>query len=241
MYGSNGMCAGNTPEEAIVQGLSEIFERVAQKRLFIEKTALPIIPDSFIQKYPYVYDMYNKAKSNKNFTVSLRDCSFGGKYPVAALFVVEKNTGRYGLKLGCHPNMGIAMERTFTEICQGLDIFEYSVSRSILDFMNCHVNDSSNIVNSYKTGNSQYPYQLFGSSSLYDFYEMPDVSQISNSELAKRWLSEIQKKYDVLIRDVSYTGFPSYHIIIPGLSEFSDFSDYDIRMQNTRKYVCNNR
>ncbi len=44
-YGSNGMAAGNTPEEALVQGLCEIFERSAQKQILIRNiTPPPYIP-----------------------------------------------------------------------------------------------------------------------------------------------------------------------------------------------------
>lgn len=53
-YGSNGMSAGNTIEEAVVQGLSEIIERYIQRRLFIEKPVLPTIPDDYI-KNTHIY------------------------------------------------------------------------------------------------------------------------------------------------------------------------------------------
>ena len=129
-YGSNGMSAGNTPEEAIVQGLSEIFERVVQKRSFKEKTCFPDVPESYMKKYPEIYIMFNKLKSLDGYEVMMKDCSYGGKYPVAALIMLQKNSGRYGLKMGCHPDFGIAMERTFTEAAQGNDILEY-VNRSI--------------------------------------------------------------------------------------------------------------
>lgn len=56
-YGSNGMCAGNSPEEALVQGLSEIIERVVQRRIFTEKPALPDVPEEYIQQFPYVYEI----------------------------------------------------------------------------------------------------------------------------------------------------------------------------------------
>ena len=45
-YGSNGMAAGNTFEEAMVQGISEIIERMVQKRLFKEKICFPDVPES---------------------------------------------------------------------------------------------------------------------------------------------------------------------------------------------------
>lgn len=236
-YGSNGMCAGNTVEEALVQGLSEIIERVVQKRILKEKPALPTIPEEYIKKYPYIYDMLTKAKSNPNFTVLLKDCSFGGKYPAAALCIIEKNTGNFGIKLGCHPNMGIAMERCFTEATQGTDIFEYSRTRSRLDFSDKGVDDDTNIINSYKVGLAKYPFEIFNEKSDYPFTIMPDVSECSNAVILKNWLNELLSEYDVLIRNVSFTGFPSFHIIIPGLSETKRLSDYDIRAQNTRMVV----
>ena len=42
-----------------------------------------------------------------------------------------------------------------------------------------------------------------------------------------------------MIRDVSYLGFPSFHIIIPGLSEMVYPSDLQFRATNTRYYVSN--
>lgn len=236
-YGSNGMSAGNTLDEAIVQGISEIYERYVQNLLFIEKPCLPDIPMDYIRKFPYIYEMYEKLNQNHGYKYILKDCSMGGKYPVAALIVLEENTGKYGLKLGCHPDFGIAMERAFTEAAQGQDILVYS-GRSVLDFYNANVEDAMNIYNTYKVGKGQFPYQLFGKNPTYEFVEMPDVSDKSNSEIVFDWCNDILSDgYDILIRDVSYLGFPSVHIIIPGLSEMFDANDRRYRTYNTRHFV----
>lgn len=232
------MSAGNTPEEAMVQGLSEIIERYIQKRLFIEKPTLPDIPEEYIKKFPYIYDMYMKLKDNKKYKFMLKDCSFGGKYPVAALIIIEKNTGRYGIKLGCHSDYGIAMERAFTEATQGQDIFEYT-GRSTIDFFNNNVENEDNICNSYKVGLGQFPYQLFGETPSYEFTPVKDVSNMTNEEILNNWINElIDDGYDVYIRDVSYLGFPSFHIIIPGMSEMQIANDTRFRAYNTRQYAA---
>lgn len=236
-HGSNGMCAGNTPAEALVQGLSEIIERVVQKKLFLEKPTLPDIPEEEIKKYPYIFDMFKKLKKQKEYYVSLKDCSFGGKYPVAALVVVEKDTGNYGVKLGCHPCLGVAMERAFTEATQGNDIFVYA-KRSVIDFSNSNSDNSMNIYNSYKIGGGHYPYQLFGNNPTYKFTPFKDVSSMSNEDILKYWVNDINNDgYDVMIRDVSSLGFPSYHIVIPGLSEMWEDKDIILRAYNTRFYI----
>lgn len=216
-YLSNGMCAGNTREEALVQGFAEILERVVHKRILEEKPVLPDIPEAYMQKYPEVYEKYLFLRKNSNYDVIMKDCSLGGKFPVAGLVIIEKNTGTYGIKLGCHPDYGIAMERTITEAAQAGDILQYS-KNSHLDFTNQRVSDKTNILNGFKTGFCQFPYETFCSDS--HFSEMPDVSEMNNSQLLQLLTDQITEwGYDILIRDVSYLNYPSFHILVPGLSE----------------------
>ena len=47
----------------------------------------------------------------------------------------------------------------------------------------------------------------------------------------------LDEGYDVLIRDVSNLDFPSYHILIPGMSELNDGSDTATRADNTRAFI----
>lgn len=48
--GSNGMCAGNSPAEAIMQGLCEIYERhVLNKIHYNSDITLPSIPDWYLR------------------------------------------------------------------------------------------------------------------------------------------------------------------------------------------------
>jgi ribosomal protein S12 methylthiotransferase accessory factor len=44
--------------------------------------------------------------------------------------------------------------------------------------------------------------------------------------------------HDILVRDVSNLGFPSYHVIIPEMSEMQDVSDIMVRSNNTRFLVA---
>lgn len=236
-YGSNGMSAGNSFEEAMVQGLSEIIERYVQKKIIKEKISLPDIPIQYIKKYPEIYKMVKRIKENRKYKSWLKDCSLGGIYPVAAIIILEKNTGRYGIKLGCHPDYGIAMERAFTEAAQGQDIFMYS-QRSQFDLYNKSVFDDMNIYNTYKTGSGQFPYHIFAKKSEYEFKETMSVNDMTNLEIMNLWCRKIiERGYDVLVRDVSYLGFNSVHIIIPGISEMFEADDRRYRIYNTRFYV----
>lgn len=219
LFSSNGMCAGNSPEEAIIEGLSEILERYAGMLIMKEKLVLPQIPETYLAKFPKVQTMLAKLKENSQYVVRLVDCSLGGKYPVAGLYLLEKNTGRFGFKLGAHPDYGIAMERCFTEAAQGRDIYEYAHT-CLFDFYDNDENDSKNLARFIQSDLSAIPYQILGEKTNYEFTEMPDVSELDNKTILKNLIERIlEEKEDILIRDVSTLGFPTFSIAIPGMSE----------------------
>ncbi len=219
LYDTNGMCAGNSKEEALIEGLSEILERYAGTKMVKEKITLPEIPMSYIEKFPKVKKMVDKLKENTEYYFRLVDCSFGGKYPVAGLYILEKNTGKFGFKLGAHPDYGIAMERCFTEAAQGKDIYEYA-ENCIFDFYDGEGTEDRNIAEYIFTHFTAAPYQVIGNKPDYEFTEMPEVSDLDNKTILKNMVNAILKEgKDILIRDVSVLGFPSFSIAVPGMSE----------------------
>jgi len=236
-YGSNGMCAGNTPHEALVQGLSEIAERVVQKKIIMDKECFPDVPEEYLRKFDDIYKMYQVCKASDKFDVYIKDCSCGGKYPVAALILIEKNTGYFGVKVGCNPDYQIALERLFTEATQGMKIEDYA-RKTVIDFENSNIFNDVNILNGFRTGNSRYPYQLFGDEYDYEFTETKSVADMSNEEICNELIKLfIEDGYDILIRDVSNLGFPAFHIIVPGLSEMKCPSNNDYEADHTRFHV----
>ena len=134
-YGSNGMSAGNTPCEALVQAFSEIFERYVQKEVISRQLSLPDVPKEYLKKYYFLYSVYLKINLIKGYRILIKDCSFGGMYPVVAIVIINLNTGKYGIHFGSHPDFEIALERAFTEVAQGQDILDFS-SNCEIDFYN---------------------------------------------------------------------------------------------------------
>ena len=221
LFDTNGMCAGNSPEEALIEGLSEILERYAGMKIFTDKVSLPEIPEEYVEKFPKVKKMVNKLKENDNYYFRLVDCSFGGKYPVAGLYIIEKNTGKFGFKMGAHPDYGIAMERCFTEAAQGRDIYEYAET-CLFDFYGGEDSKNRNLTEFIFADLSLVPYQVIGKKSDYKFTPMPDVSNLDNKTILKKLVKSIlDEGKDVLIRDLSTLGFPTFSIAIPGMSEIS--------------------
>ncbi len=192
-YGSNGMCAGNTPEEALVQGLSEVFERKVQRHLIMDQLSLPDVPESYIAKFPDIYEMYKLIKSYKKYNVFIKDGSIGKGYPVCVLVIVEKDTGKFGVKIGSHPDYHIALERLFTEATQGTNIENFA-KKSIIDFSNTNVSTVINLQNSFKTGDAAYPYQIFSSKPDFEFVEPKDFSSSTNREMLDYSIELLRKE-----------------------------------------------
>ncbi len=219
LCGTNGMCAGNSLEEAMIEGISEILERHVTMQLIFKRASFPEIPDSYLEKFPKVKNMLEMLRKKKNYTCKLLDCSFGGKYPVAALVMIQKNTGRFGFKLGAHPDYGIAMERCFTEASQGMDIFNYAQG-CMFDFKNEEIDKEENIREFIDSNVATIPYQSFSKEKSYKFVEADDVSELNNRQILNKLINSIlQEGYDILVRDVSTLGFPSCRIMIPGMTE----------------------
>lgn len=232
-YGSNGMCAGNSLEEALVQGLSEIIERHVQRIILTQKYIAPDIPDEYIKKYPYVWERYKKLKENPNYYLAFKDYSLGGKYPVAGLVMAQKGTDKFGLKLGVHPNYGVAMERAITEALQGMDEHSFA-SSATLDLSNHQVEHDINIYNTFKTIYGKYPKEILLSSAPLDFFEHPDVSHCSNKDLLTDMLTKLENDgHDIFIRNVSFLNFPACQIVIPGMSNLLPYTPKNIRARNS--------
>ena len=244
LFDTNGMCAGNSREEALIEGLSEILERYAGMQIFKKRICLPEIPMEYLKKFPKVEKMMEKLRKNDEYYFRLVDCSFGGKYPVAGLYMIERNTGKFGFKLGAHPDYGIAMERCFTEAAQGRDIYEYAET-SIFDFYSGEDTTNRNLTEFIFADMGTVPYQVVGEKADYAFTEMPDVSDQDNKTILRNLVNSILKDgFDILVRDVSSLEFPAFSIAIPGMSELTfdpdaTYFNVFVTMQNLLKNFNN--
>lgn len=233
-YTSNGMCAGNKPEEALSQGISEIVERYVMYQLFSTHPALPDIPINIIDQYPCVSKIFRALQGIKGYTCIMKDCSLGGRYSVAAFIMIKNDSGHYGIKFGSHPDIGIAMERAMTEAFQGRNEQQFSCISSIY-FNRSYIESFFNIFNSYKTSTACYPPELFihkngeGNDLLRNAYAK------SNREVLRGQLESILNQgYDILIKDVSYLGFSAYSVVVPGMSETLKPSALMMKANNSR-------
>lgn len=118
LFSSTGNCAGNTAQEAIVQGISEIVERWFQRHFLCLDIVPPTIPEDYLRQFSRAYNTITDIRS-KGYDVIVKDCSMGSGYPVIATAVIDKRKHTYHVHLGASPIFEIALGRSLTETFQG--------------------------------------------------------------------------------------------------------------------------
>lgn len=216
---SNGLAAGNTLEEALVQGYSELFERIAQSDIMLNKLTPPAIPDHVLSRYPHIQKMIKDIEGAGPYKVKMCDASLGKNYPTVCGIIINTHTHSFGIRFGAHPNMGIALERVITESLQGKNLEQFT-HFSTVHFSETAEDNYKNIFNNMKIGQGFYPASIFGSKPSYSFSEWDWDGNAENKELAHQMSRLFQDMgFDIYIRDVSFLGLPTVSIIIPGVSE----------------------
>lgn len=217
IYGSSGCCAGNTFEEAMVQGLSEIVERRHSLKVFTEGIIPPTIPLEYVERYPNAKKTIRSLQEH-GFKVLIKDCSLGTGFPVIAATVIDEKKHKYHTHFGAHPVFEVALGRTLTELFQGRTD-KNAVVHSRMSFNMAEVNATNNIRNFLVNSTGIHSARFFLESEE-KFRGFEDLSNLTNRELFMRVKKMfLDQGYDILVRDHSYLGFTSMHIIVPGYSE----------------------
>lgn len=221
---STGLCAGNTPEEAMLQGLNEIFERYVLQQLYLRRLTPPIIPLEIFEGTEIAHRL-TRLQAEKGWFVEIRDCSLGKGFPVIGLLLIDRVNNRYAFRLGADLSPVIALQRCFTEAFQGADASErYFQEIRLDDDWDIRVEHNQSVVN----GMGRFPHQLFSTKSSWNFCGFKMEGQPSHHEdllYIKNWLE--RNGYTLYVRDNSFLGFPAYHLFVPGLSEV-DAMLYDV-------------
>lgn len=216
LYGTNGMCAGNTFEEACTQGLSEIVERYVAKRLFAEPIEVPNFDFEKLDRASYFRMLMSRFKKI-GIDVYVKDFSLGLKLPVVGVIFSNPQNHTYFMKMGAHPNLNIALERCFTEFAQG------RTNQQLQKMVNCEEildNDQNRLLKYFVDGNTAFPICLMqdkGNSTL------TSLKYSSNKEYYEYLMECIETLgFEVYFKDNSSDIFQAYRIIVPGMSEIAD-------------------
>jgi ribosomal protein S12 methylthiotransferase accessory factor len=223
---SNGMCAGNTPEEALSHGLSEIAERMAIAHAFgREAPELPTIPREIVDTLT-IGEHIRAIEAGAGVVLRFKDASLGGRYPVVACIVTDEDRSRCHIHYGADPLLETAIERSVTETFQGRTPTERLAARSPLTFdFRSHLSAHADPL-----GVEQFMAMRSGEAEVHDSL----LFDVGHSRHADAFMSDFRSLPDSLafavdcfrrdgkklyVRDVSFLGFPSYHAYCPGASE----------------------
>lgn len=226
--GSNGMCAGNTAPEAIIQGICEIFEREILYKIYFEDQSFPTIPEKYLQTLPVWHHIQNF--KTMGIEVEVKDCTLEGHLPVVGVIFSKNNMVNFCA--GSAPDFNIALERCFTEIFQGnnLNTFNghlYRKQQVSKDNAYLHY------LGALKSHSGALPDTLLIDRGGFDeknlFWSRDLTSEVTLSKLIARIKN---MGLQLLIRDVSFLGLPTYFIYIPGLSERVFYRPINLKLQN---------
>lgn len=222
MCATNGMCAGNTPAEALIQGISEIFERFALRTIYTENITPPTIPESCFDNSDVLNRLCSMARDS-GIHVTIKDCSLGIGLPVIGLLLTNITTGRYAFHLGADPSPVTALERCLSELFQGSDL---NVQRRFhpIPKKNGTIKKNSALQTAYYAtlvmGDGIWPSSILSSTESYQFNGFRHLESLSDENDLQFMLDTIKKQgWRVYVRDSTFLSFPAYHVLIPGISE----------------------
>ncbi len=222
LYVSNGMSAGNTANEARVQGLSEVFERYIKNRIIAESISLPEIPQAVLDRYPGVVEAIATLEA-EGFPIFSYDASLGGKYPVICVVLFNPANGTCFASFGAHPDFGVALERTVTELLQGRGLKDLDVFTPPT-FDDEEVAEHANLETHFIDSSGLISWDMFKQDADYPF---ADWSFKGTTEEEFTTLMNIFKAEDqeVYIADYQHLDVYACRIIVPGMSDIYPAED----------------
>lgn len=120
---SNGMAAGNTLNEALVQAISELVERDAADRILYQDIKAP----HYAIDLEKIEDVHLKEVINKikalGYKFYMFDLSYNYNIPVMMSLLIDNKDGSIRINFGSFPVFEIAAERVLTELYQGIQSF----------------------------------------------------------------------------------------------------------------------
>lgn len=234
LYVSNGMSAGNTANEARVQGLSEVFERHIKNRIIAEGISLPEIPEQVLARYPGVLDAINTLEA-EGFPILSYDASLGGKYPVICVVLFNPTNGTCFASFGAHPDFGVALERTVTELLQGRGLKDLDVFTAPT-FDDEEVAEHTNLETHFIDSSGLISWDMFKQDADYPFVDW-SFSGTTEQEFATLMAIFNTEGKEVYIADYQHLDVYACRIIVPGMSDIYPAEDLLLANNNMGSHL----
>ncbi len=224
IHGSNGMAAGNTMGEALIQASCEIFERHALIQTIGPENAAPSIDPRTVDSHlaREMIEFY----AASNVTITLKDLSMGGLLPVVGVLYTNHNLPRDRMEhrvliAGASFDLDEGLTRCFTEGVQGKT--SLTKPRPQLDRP---VVDRSKVDNLYlilRCGVSPKDISFLEQGPSVPFQPRQHRDIESEIEALKALCRELGTDCIVVDHTHPILKFPVVRVIIPGISDFLPF------------------
>ncbi len=216
IYVSNGMSAGNTKNEARVQGLSEVFERYVKNKIIAEGIGLPDVPESVIERFPKIKAAIEELRGH-GYGIKVADASLGGHFPVMSVTLINPKDGSVFASFGAHPSFEVALERTVTELLQGRGLDQLDVFHPPIFDMD-EVASPQNLEMHFIDSSGYISYDFFKAEPDYEFVDWEhDASTIDEFSYLSKLIHDLG--FDIYISDYTHLDVYACRILVPGMSD----------------------
>ena len=136
------------------------------------------------------------------------------------MLIIQNDTKKYQFRIGVDPSPVTALERSLSELFQG---------RSNMQFFDMNIGYQTQLLDdsalkekefrfSFLAGVGQYPISMFYQEPSYEYVGYnPQLSTDDDYDLNYMIGIIHGLGFNIYVRDVSFLGFPSYRIYIPGM------------------------
>jgi YcaO-like protein with predicted kinase domain len=226
---SNGMAAGNTVEEAMVQAACEVFERHTQIQIIGPEMAVPTIDRGTLknERLEAMIAFYE----GENVEIVLKDFSMDGRFPSIGVLFINRNLrpGRLEHKIlvpGVSFNLDEALSRCLTEIMQGRNSLKAPSPQ--LDRPVAHGSRVENLYLLFKCCISSKDISFLEKGDTIAYRDTRSQDIFSEIEAIKTICRKLSTDFILLDLTHPVLNFPVVRVVLPGVSDFLPFVFKDI-------------
>jgi hypothetical protein len=182
------MSCGNTLEEALSQGISEIFERYSVDMFYSNPNEKYHTISISSIKNNNLKNILNKLE--QHFNIYILDLAYTFRVPTVALVLIDKDNYNISINFGTFPDFDIALERCITEIFQGNQTYDKISDKQQFSYIENQWFDYALF-----NGNNTKDWNCFPEQILFNLIEEQEESSIYCKNLSNL---EINKYYQFL-------------------------------------------
>lgn len=226
---SNGMAAGNTLEEALIQAACEVFERHTQIQIIKPEKSVPSIDKATIKndRLKEMMAFYEK----EHVEIVVKDFSMEGRFPSIGVLFINHNLrpGRLEHRIlvpGVSFNMDEALSRCLTEIMQGRNTL--AIPSPDLDRPVSPRGRTENLYLLFKCCIAQKDISFLESGDTIAYGNIRSEDIFGEIEAVKKICQTLETDFILVNLTHPVLEFPVVRVIMPGISDFLPFVFKDI-------------